>query len=179
MLVIGPQTPLRRSPPRDDASIVPYNATPSGSAPGIKAIRRGGIYPSRTPRRCSHPGWFRSYNLRCRGRCSSSARKPCCGAYPRGRAMALPYKPQAGSRPRQTRQNALPSVNGISRQNNPSVLASLGHLPLTREAKRPRRLAASRNHAGHKKRPRAAGAGRGRGIRVLPKITARWSCSSK
>ncbi len=74
--------------------------------------------------------------------------------------MALPYKPQPGSRPRQPRPNAHPPVNGISRQNNPSALASLGHLPLTREAKRPRRLAASRNHAGHKKTPPRGRGGR-------------------
>ena len=32
-------------------------------------------------------------------------------------------------------KRAPPSANGISRRSNPSVLASLGHLPLTREAK--------------------------------------------
>ena len=39
--------------------------------------------------------------------------------------------PPGGALPKR----APPSVNGISRRNNPSVLASLGHLPLTREAK--------------------------------------------
>ena len=119
---------------------------PSRSAQNIKFIRRGGIHPARNPR---------------------------AAANPRGRAMALPYKPPAGARqnfcaapkirteqaplskgagcgqspqtgglPRPQMQppgappkRALPSVNGISRRSNPSVLASLGHLPLTREAK--------------------------------------------
>ena len=113
---------------------------PSRSAQNIKFIRRGGIHPARNPR---------------------------AAANPRGRAMALPYQPQAGARPpvragHKTRteqaplskgaraeigglppgklpppgappKRALPSVNGISRRS--TVLASLGHLPLTREAK--------------------------------------------
>ena len=108
----------------------------------FRKVCRGGIYPSRKPR---------------------------AAANTRGRAMALPYQPQAGARPRiraapkirpdqaplskgaraeigglpsckmplpgAPPKRALPSVNGISRRSNPSVLASLGHLPLTREAK--------------------------------------------
>ena len=120
---------------------------PSRSAQNIKFIRRGGIHPARTPR---------------------------AAANTRGRAMALPYQPQAGAGPRSAprlnrapnrppcqrglsagkarrlgdclpancrpprwspAKTHTPSVNGISRRNNPSVLASLGHLPLTREAK--------------------------------------------
>ena len=53
-----------------------------------------------------------------------------CGQSPQTGGLPPGKLPPPGPR-----QNAPPSVNGISRRNNPSVLASLGHLPLTREAK--------------------------------------------
>ena len=126
----------------------------------------------------------RSFRKVCRGGIHP-ARNPRAAANTRGRAMALPYQPQAGAGPRiraapkirpdqaplskgaraeigglppgnmpppgactaggalgklpppggALPKRAPPSVNGISRRSNPSVLASLGHLPLTREAK--------------------------------------------
>ena len=174
----------------EGAGLILFVCTPSGSAPGIKTVRRGGIYPSRAPAAIGTPGFapgikYAPIRPPCqRGLAAGKARRlgdcPPANCRPRGGGRTAGDCLPAKCRPRQPRPNALPSVNGISRRNNPSVLASLGHLPLTREAKRPRRLAASRNHAGHKKPPpRGRGAGRGRGIRVLPKITARWSCSSK
>ena len=122
----------------------PLQGTPSGFAPGIKYA------PIRPP--CQ------------RGLAAGKARR-LGGAF---RPNAAPGSLHSRGLPPPARQpppvappkRALPSVNGISRRNNPSVLASRGHLPLTREAKRPRRLAASRNHAGHKKTAPARPGGR-------------------
>ena len=109
----------------------------------------------------------RSFRKVCRGGIHP-ARNPRAAANTRGRAMALPYQPQAGARqnfcaapkirteqaplskgaraeigglppgklppPGAPPKRALPAANGISRRSNPSVLAALGHLPLTREA---------------------------------------------
>ena len=69
-----------------------------------------------------------------------------CGQSPQTGGLPRPQMPPPGActvgdcppancRPRGPPKRAPPSVNGISRRNNPSVLASLGHLPLTREAK--------------------------------------------
>ena len=135
---------------------------PSRSAPGIKAIRRGGIYPSRTPAATGTPRFSVGHKIRPNQ--APLSKGAGCGQSPQTGGLSPGKMPPTGGRtagdclpakcrPRQPRPNAHPPVNGISRRNNPSALASLGHLPLTREAKRPRRLAASRNHAGHKKTP--------------------------
>ncbi len=104
-----------------------YNAWPRPSRPArnIKFIRRGGIHPARERLRRRRPPVRAGPKTRTeQAPLSKGARAEIGGLPPPGK---LP--------PPGPRQNALPSANGILRRNNPSVLASLGRLPLTREAK--------------------------------------------
>ncbi len=124
-----------------------HNAWPRPSRPAqnIKFIRRGGIHPAREPRAAiGTPGFAPRLKY-------APNRPPCQRGLAAGKARRLGDCPPEKYRPREPAQpgiarpqmpppgappkRALPSVNGILRRNNPSVLASLGHLPLTREAK--------------------------------------------
>ena len=108
----------------------------------IKFIRRGGIHPARGRLRrrgvrrgegtppYERPGGRRppvraGHKTRTEQAPLSKGARAEIGGLPPGKL------PPPGAPP----QRALPSANGISRRSNPSVLASLGHLPLTREAK--------------------------------------------
>ena len=94
-------------------------------AQNIKFIRRGGIHPARERLRRRRPPVRAGPKTRTEQAPLSKGARAEIGGLPPGNM------PPPGAPPKR----ALPSVNGILRRNNPSVLASLGHLPLTREAK--------------------------------------------
>ena len=129
MLVIGPQTLLRRLPPRDDASIVPYNATPSGSAPGIKAIRRGGIYPSRTPAATGTPRFSTGHKIRPNQAPLSKGARAEIGGLPSGK---MPFPGGRRTAAIQNRDVPAAAGSGGMRASRPTVVGVVATIPAGR-----------------------------------------------
>ena len=96
----------------------------------FRKVCRGGIYPAREPpRRNRHPRFRAAPKIHPEQ--APLSKGAGCGQSPQTGGLPRPQMQPSGAPPKR----ALPSVNGISRRSNPSVLASLGHLPLTREVK--------------------------------------------
>ena len=96
----------------------PLQGTPSGSAPGIKTIRRGGIYPSRTPAATGTPRFSAGHKMRPNQAPLSKGARAEIGGLPSGK---MPFPGARRTAAIQNRDVRAAAGSGGMRASRPTV----------------------------------------------------------